>query len=138
VTAPAERVRIVDDASVTGRAACRALAEATDVWLRELFEVAHQQAPQARVALIAVGGFGRGELAPYSDLDVLLVHDGKASAVEGVASAIWYPVWDAGVKLGHAVRSVDDTLSLASDDLDTATSLLTARASPATPRSRRR
>jgi [protein-PII] uridylyltransferase len=127
VTAPAERARIVDDTSLTGRAACRALAAATDVWLRELFEAAHDHAPHSRLALIAVGGFGRGELAPYSDLDVLLVHDGKGKAVESVASAMWYPVWDAGLKLGHAVRSVDDTLVLAGDDLDTATSLLTAR-----------
>ena len=47
--------------------------------------------------------------------------------MENVASAIWYPIWDAGLKLGHAVRTYDDHLTLAKDDLDTATALLTAR-----------
>ena len=63
---------------------------------------------EGRVALLAIGGYGRGELAPQSDLDLLLVHDLKArkvaKEVEPLASAIWYPLWDAGVKLGHAVR----------------------------------
>ncbi|MEZ5298133.1 MAG: hypothetical protein R2697_18260 [Ilumatobacteraceae bacterium] len=56
----------------------------------------------------------------------MLIHQSKQS-MEAVASAIWYPIWDAGLKLGHAVRTFDDHLSLAKDDLDTATALLTAR-----------
>ena len=88
-------------------------------------DVEHPGAPQA--ALLAIGGYGRGELAPFSDLDLLLVHDIKAARVEPFASAIWYPVWDAGSKLGHAVRTVDEQVDLAKNDLDTATALLTAR-----------
>ena len=116
-----------------GRAFCQHLAEITDDWLIELFDEAmSQHEPRgASVALLAIGGYGRGELAPFSDLDLLLVHDVKprkvAALVEPVASALWYPLWDSGVKLGHAVRSVKEQLSLASDDLDTATALLTAR-----------
>jgi [protein-PII] uridylyltransferase len=127
MTMPAERAVVLDDPALVGRDACRALATATDAWLRGLFEAARDAVPPTRVALLAVGGYGRGELAPFSDLDLLLVHDGKVKQVDALASALWYPVWDAGVKLGHAVRSVDDTLSLASNDVDTATSLLTAR-----------
>jgi [protein-PII] uridylyltransferase len=83
------------------------------------------------VALLAIGGYGRGELAPQSDLDLLLVHDVKArkvaKEVEPLASALWYPLWDSGVKLGHAVRRIDEQLDLAATDLDSATALVTAR-----------
>ncbi|MGH9134098.1 MAG: [protein-PII] uridylyltransferase, partial [Ilumatobacteraceae bacterium] len=85
----------------------------------------HPRAPRA--ALLATGGYGRGELAPFSDLDLLLVHESTARGVEEFASAIWYPLWDSGSKLGHAVRTLDEQLDLARHDLDTATALLTAR-----------
>jgi [protein-PII] uridylyltransferase len=117
----------------SGRSYVRGLAEITDDWMVEVFDAAMGQARPStgRVALLAVGGYGRGELAPYSDLDLLLVHDVKARKVRGeiepLASAIWYPLWDAGVKLGHAVRSVREQLQLCGEDLDSATSLLTAR-----------
>ncbi len=119
---------IVADRSLRGAELCAALATSTDQWLEELHTRAHEEHPRApKTALLAIGGYGRGELTPFSDLDVLLVHRSKAAKVEPVASAIWYPIWDSGRKLGHAVRSVDEQVSLASDDLDTATSLLTAR-----------
>lgn len=131
-TSPADllaaRRRYVDDATEQGRAFCHSLAHLTDEWMVALHRdavAAHPHAPA--VALVAIGGYGRGELAPFSDLDVLLVHDSDPGAVEEVASAIWYPIWDSGISLGHAVRTLDDQLELASDDLDTATSLLTAR-----------
>ncbi len=80
---------------------------------------------------MAVGGYGRGELCPQSDVDVVLLHDGRAGRDGGevgdVAGRLWYPVWDAGYKLGHAVRSVGEALGLAQENLDTATSLLDAR-----------
>lgn len=89
------------------------------------------QLPAGRVALLAIGGYGRGELAPQSDLDLLLVHDVKpkkvAKEIEPFASAIWYPLWDSGVKLGHAVRRIDEQLELAATDLDSATAIVTAR-----------
>ncbi|MFN3256850.1 MAG: [protein-PII] uridylyltransferase [Ilumatobacter sp.] len=115
-----------------GRAYCQALSTITDEWVIGLFEAAMRTCPtNSRVAILAAGGYGRGELAPYSDLDLLLVHDAKprkvAKEIEPIASAIWYPVWDAGVKLGHAVRRVDEQLDLVDGDLDSATALLTAR-----------
>ena len=100
-----------DDLRHGGGAYCASLAGITDDWVRSLFTAAvDEHAPaKGRFALLAVGGFGRSELAPWSDLDLLLVHDLKgkqaASTVESVASALWYPLWDAGVKLGHAVRT---------------------------------
>lgn len=87
------------------------------------------------VALVAVGGYGRGELSFQSDIDVVLVHSGRRAMgretgpdLREVADRIWYPIWDAGLKLGHAVRTVDEALALAADNLDTATSLLEVRA----------
>ena len=123
-----QRLTAVADGSVGGRAYCHQLADATDAWIIALAALAREQHPRApRFALVAVGGYGRGELSPFSDIDLLLVHQSASNRLEAVASAIWYPIWDAGLKLGHAVRSVDDTLALAKTDLDTATALLTAR-----------
>ena len=118
----------VDDTSIGGRAYCHQLAEATDAWIAALADQARAQHPRApKFALVAVGGYGRGELSPQSDIDLLLVHESRSNRIEPVASAIWYPIWDRGLKLGHAVRSIDEHLALAKTDLDTATALLTAR-----------
>jgi [protein-PII] uridylyltransferase len=109
---------------------CRVLSEATDRWLARLFAAAAGDAQPRGMALVAVGGYGRGELCPASDVDVMLVHSGRGperGRLGKVAEAIWYPVWDAGVKLGHAVRTPKEALALASDDLDTATALLDVR-----------
>ncbi|MEM9746654.1 MAG: [protein-PII] uridylyltransferase [Actinomycetota bacterium] len=115
-----------------GHSYCAALAGLTDDWVTELFERALEAHPgKHRVALLAAGGYGRGELAPFSDLDLLIVHDAKprkvAGEIEPLASAMWYPLWDSGVKLGHAVRRVDEQIGLVNGDLDSATALLTAR-----------
>ena len=82
--------------------------------------------PDAGAALVAVGGYGRGELAGYSDLDVVLVH---ADDVEPgrLAADVWYPLWDSGTKIDHAVRSVPEALSAAEADLRVALGLLDAR-----------
>jgi len=78
------------------------------------------------VALVAVGGYGRRELCPKSDIDVLLVHRGRKDIAE-VAERIWYPLWDDGLKLGHGVRTVKEALALAGSELEVATSLLDGR-----------
>jgi [protein-PII] uridylyltransferase len=122
------RLDALSDTTVDGRAFCNRLAAATDAWIDALVAQAQDASPDApRFAIVAVGGYGRGELSPHSDLDVLLVHTSASSRLEEVAAAIWYPIWDAGIKLGHAVRSLDEQIALAKDDLDTATALLTAR-----------
>jgi len=110
-----------------GGALCEALSDATDDFLRALYADATKQLKNADdVALIAVGGYGRRELAPFSDLDVLLVHRGVKN-IDEIASLMWYPIWDAGLKLGHAVRTPKETLQICATDLDTATALVTAR-----------
>ncbi len=80
------------------------------------------------IAVLATGGFGRHELAPYSDLDLLfLCAKPPDGAVEDLARAILVPLWDAKVDAGHAVRSVSDALALPATDLAAATALLDAR-----------
>ena len=116
----AERGALVEKAGLSGPAFCRAYAETADRWLVSLL------GDEAGVALVAVGGYGRGELAPYSDLDVVLVHGGRKD-VKSVADRVWYPIWDAGVGLDHSVRTVKEALAVAADDLKAALGLVDAR-----------
>jgi [protein-PII] uridylyltransferase len=117
------RRTVADDTSLGGRALCRALSDATDAWLHALLD---DVATDGRVALVAAGGYGRRELAPGSDLDVWLIHDGKGD-INATAEQLWYPIWDSGLKLGHAVRTPRQVLQIIGEDLDTATAALTMR-----------
>jgi [protein-PII] uridylyltransferase len=78
------------------------------------------------VALVAVGGYGRRELLPGSDLDVLLLHAGR-DGIASIADRIWYPVWDSGARLDHAVRTVPQARRVARADIKVALGLLSAR-----------
>ena len=124
----ADRAALIGDGALSGRALCRALAERTDDLVQRLFDQALAEAPvDSRVALLAVGGYGRGELAPFSDLDLLLVHETSTERIEALAAGVWYPIWDLGLRLGHAVRTTAEQRRLIADDLDSATALLTGR-----------
>ncbi len=85
--------------------------------------------PETGIALVAVGGYGREELAPYSDLDVVLVHDEQVpeSVVAEVAGQVWYPLWDSGRPLDHSVRALADVTEAAHADVRIALGLLDAR-----------
>ncbi|MEV5764562.1 [protein-PII] uridylyltransferase [Micromonospora sp. NPDC052213] len=107
------------DAGV-GEAARAARADAHDRWLRALLP------DRPGVALVAVGGLGRRQCAPHGDLDLVLLHAG-VPGVDELASMIWYPVWDAGLRLDHSVRTVAEALSVARDDVKVALGLLDAR-----------
>ncbi len=82
--------------------------------------------PDVGVALVAVGGYGRQELAPFSDLDVVLVHDAAVETGDW-AGGIWYPLWDSGANIDHSVRTVDEVLERAAADLRVATGMLDVR-----------
>ena len=84
--------------------------------------------PDAGLALVAVGGYGRGELAPHSDLDLVLVAAEQGDPELGrVAERVWYPLWDAGANVDHSVRSLDEMLAAADGDLRVASGLLDVR-----------
>ncbi len=121
-----ERELLLADDTVTGAAWCRAHSDLVDAWLTELLKNACDYAEPRGLALVAIGGYGRSELCPGSDIDVMLVHD-RVADLRAVADRIWYPVWDQGLKLGQSVSTVKEALSLADEDLDTATALLSAR-----------
>jgi len=113
-------------AGLGGRAFTKAYAEAVDEWLRPLFVRALDGRDMEGVVLLAVGGFGRAELCPASDLDLVLLHE-RGKSVAEVAEALWYPVWDAGLHLDHSVRTPRELVTMAAKDLKVALGLLTAR-----------
>jgi [protein-PII] uridylyltransferase len=79
-------------------------------------------------AIVATGSLGRRELVPYSDLDLLLLHDEMAAdGVREVADQLWYPLWDANIRLDHSVRTVAQTLQVASADVSACLAMLDAR-----------
>jgi [protein-PII] uridylyltransferase len=78
------------------------------------------------IALVAVGSLGRGELPPHGDLDLVLVHEGRPE-IAAVADALWYPIWDTGLRLDHSVRSISEAVSVASTDVKAGLGLLDAR-----------
>ena len=120
----AARLALIGDTTLTGEALASALAHQADSWFAALGEVL----PRGW-ALMAVGGYARGALCPGSDLDVVLLHPTRARAgeVKGVAEHVWYPFWDAGLKLSPAAHSPKSLLQLARGDLVTATSILGVR-----------
>ncbi|RMH42979.1 MAG: [protein-PII] uridylyltransferase [Alphaproteobacteria bacterium] len=122
-------------APTEGMAAARAISELTDVIVRELFRVAvdvlHPLATPTkgeRLALLAVGGYGRGEMAPHSDVDLLFLSPYKLSPwAESVIESLLYMLWDLKLKVGHASRSIADCLRLGAEDFTIRTALLEQR-----------
>lgn len=123
----AARLRLLQEGARSGPPRRAALAELTDDWLTGLFDAGAEGL--RGVSLIAVGGYGRGELSPRSDLDLLLLHDGSADAdaVAALADRIWYPVWDLGLALDHSVRTPAEARKTAGEDLKVQLGLLDAR-----------
>ena len=118
------REELLADRAMAGAVLCRALARRTDEWLHGIFSA--EVGDTAGIALVAVGGYGRAELCPHSDIDLLLLHRERPD-IGDIAPRLWYPIWDEGLKLGHSVRTPRETRDLAKTDLDTSTALLDAR-----------
>ena len=131
---PAPVGRLVDDLRALDRAYSTGhhgrwsggrRAQLVDACLRELFAGI---GPTGAFALIALGGYGRGMLSPGSDVDLLILHDAARSGdVPAVAERLLYPLWDAGLSVGHAVRTADECLAVAAERLDAATAMLDGR-----------
>ncbi len=108
-----------------GRWVARRRAEALDACLIEL--VRRAGAPPG-VAVAALGGYGRSMQLPASDVDVLVVHEGLGrQEVEQLARAVLYPLWDAGLAVGQAVRTPRECVDVAGERLDALTAMLDAR-----------
>ena len=126
------RAAIVDDETVSAAERRSALVELSDAWLTTLFD-ALPPTSTTGMALVAVGGYGRRELLPCSDLDVVLLH-GDGGDVAAVADGVFYPVWDSGISLDHAVRTVAEARAVAAEDLAAALGLVDARHVAGDPR----
>ena len=119
------RAALLAQSDLKGDDFCRAYAAEADEWLSGVAERAVGE-NNRHLALLAVGGYGRSSLCPYSDLDVVLLHSGRRD-IKAVADAIWYPVWDEGVRLDHSVRRPSEVLEMAAEDVRVALGLLDAR-----------
>jgi [protein-PII] uridylyltransferase len=110
-----------------GASALRAaLVDLYEFWLSKAAAAAGVDTAEPGVALVVVGGLGRRELVPFSDLDLVLVHN-QNPKVGAIADALWYPLWDARIGLDHSVRTPAEALQVAAEDLRTAMGLLDAR-----------
>jgi [protein-PII] uridylyltransferase len=127
----AARLRLLTEEGRSGPPRRAALARLTDQWLAGLAADAAQATGAAAGgwALLAVGGYGRGELSPRSDLDLVLLHEpgDVTDGVGGLADRLWYPVWDLGLALDHSVRTPAEARKTAADDLKVQLGLLDAR-----------
>ncbi|MGZ6964935.1 MAG: [protein-PII] uridylyltransferase [Acidimicrobiia bacterium] len=115
----ARRAELIDGA-LRGPEFAAAYSALIEEWIREVV------GDETRVVVIAGGALGRRDLAPASDLDLALVHDGRRDCRE-VANRLWYPIWDAGIALDHSVRSPKEAAAVAGDDLKVVLSLLDGR-----------
>ena len=133
------RLKMEHRAGKSGRDICQARAAILDELLKHLWEAAKGGlSPQAQkefppLALVAIGGYGRAELNPHSDIDFMFLHDGQVAAgkplphLSKLIDGVLYPLWDIGLKVGHAVRSIDDCVKVANTDMQSKTSLIEAR-----------
>lgn len=123
MTAPVEQR--LDGAERRRRDSDAVVAVLGDLWAQALGDE-----PEHGVALAAVGSLARGEAGPASDLDLVLVHDGRsrnAQQLATLAERLWYPIWDAGLELDHSVRSLAQCRQIASKDVPAAVGLLDTR-----------
>ncbi|MEO1222005.1 MAG: DUF294 nucleotidyltransferase-like domain-containing protein, partial [Pseudomonadota bacterium] len=98
-----------------------------DYVVTHVFPVANRSTAE-RLAVLAVGGYGRAEMAPHSDIDIAFITPMKrAPWCEQVIEAMLYLLWDLGLKVGHSSRTIGDTLRMAKEDLTIRTALLESR-----------
>ena len=138
------RLKILHRGGVGGREVCLARAAVLDVLLGYILDAVKQntalppKTPPLSVALVAIGGYGRGELNPYSDIDIMLLHNADSLQLNRGKShpflealvrpgGLVYTLIDLGLKLGHSVRTVDDCVHVANTDMQSKTSLIEAR-----------
>src|SRR5437667_7597597 len=130
------RLRLKHQAGGGGREICGRRAELVDVLLQYVFGAAASaargnEAARTPLALIALGGYGRGELNPFSDIDVMLLHDQGTKKIsphlEEMVQQVLYPLWDSGFKVGHSTRSIKEAIAQANRDMRTKTAMLESR-----------
>src|SRR4051812_28746593 len=132
-------LRARHQAGASGTTICQERSEIIDALLQHLFDYAlttyteMRGALPAPVTLVALGGYGRSELSPWSDVDVMFLFPTKTKPAdakplqEHLTNEILYPLWDCGLKVGHSTRTIDDAFAEARKDILTKTALIEAR-----------
>jgi [protein-PII] uridylyltransferase len=129
------RVRLRHQAGGGGREICALRVELLDVVLRHIFALVasftQKQKAVSPLTVIALGGYGRGELNPFSDVDVMFLHDKSGPRISPYAAEvveqILYLLWDIGFKVGHSTRSIPEAIAMANKDMLTKTAMLESR-----------
>jgi [protein-PII] uridylyltransferase len=130
------RLRLKHQAGGGGREICARRSELVDVLLQYVFGAAAtatrgNSESGTRLALIALGGYGRGELNPFSDIDVMFLHQQGTKKIsphlEEMVQQVLYPLWDSGFKVGHSTRSIKEAIAQANRDMRTKTAMLESR-----------
>jgi len=129
------RLRLKHQAGGGGREICARRAELIDILLQYVFGAAAAAArenggAEVPLALVALGGYGRGELNPFSDIDVMLLHrqrDEISPHLEEMVNQVLYLLWDSGFKVGHSTRSIKEAIAQANRDMRTKTAMLESR-----------
>jgi [protein-PII] uridylyltransferase len=138
----AHRLKMLHRAGAGGGEICRARAAVIDLLLRHVLQAIQQTlsvegaGSPPHCALVAIGGYGRGELNPHSDVDILFLHDGDTVSfargrphpyLAALTGQMLYTLWDLGLKVGHSVRTVEDCVRVANSDMQSKTSLIESR-----------
>ena len=133
------RLKLLHRAGAEGREICQARAAILDALLQHLWATAKASlSAQAQkefplIALVAIGGFGRAELNPHSDIDFMFLHEGQVALTKPLPylakliDGVLYPLWDIGLKIGYSVRDLADCVKVANSDMQSKTSLIESR-----------
>ncbi len=113
---------------LSGRSLLRNQSRLADEFIQECFQGTDVPGVEESVALVALGGYGRQELFPFSDIDLMVLYRPELKEViSKVADSVFYPLWDTGLEVGHGVRTVSESLEQASEDFFFQVALLDAR-----------
>jgi [protein-PII] uridylyltransferase len=135
----AHRLKLLHRAGESGKEICRARAAILDALVQHLWTAAVEslstsaQTEVPPIALVAIGGFGRAELNPHSDIDFMFLHEGQVAVgkprtyLAKLIDGVLYPLWDMGLKIGYSVRDLNDCVKVANTDMQSKTSLVESR-----------
>ena len=133
------RLKMLHRAGGGGLEICTARATILDVLLKYLWTAAREslsgpgQKEFPPVAVVAIGGYGRAELNPHSDIDLMFLHDRQVASnrplpyLSRIIDGLLYPLWDIGLKVSHSVRTIEEAVRVANGDMQSKTSLIEAR-----------
>src|SRR5262245_2961123 len=126
-----DSVKVMHAGGASGQESVQAHARVVDDLVKSLTKLITSDTnglASAPFVVVALGGYGRGELHPSSDIDLMVVHDGELSPyVQRVTQELLYTLWDLGLQLGHSLRSLDDCVAMARTDLPSRTAMQEAR-----------